>query len=258
MIPSFALREWQEGALERWRANNCYGIVEVVTGGGKTVFALACVRDLKPPTTLIVVPTTALLEQWWAEVATFFNLSLDEVNIITGSRPVVSGTVNVAVLNTAAKLVQRGVRQECFLVVDECHKAASAQFRSVLDVPKMAALGLSATPERPYDDGLTEVLIPALGSVIYSYSYREALRDGVIVPFEVRNVLFDLEEERMEEYDKLTKAIARKAGKLGLDSEEVVPLLLKRTRIVNLSLKRIEIALRLVRVHRVATGARIS
>ena len=128
-----------------------------------------------------------------------------------------SGTVNIAVLNTAAKLVERGVNQECFLVVDECHKAASAQFRSVLDVPKIAALGLSATPERPYDDGLTEVLVPALGSVIYSYSYREALHDGVIVPFEVRNVLFDLEEERMEEYDKLTKAIARKAGRLGFD-----------------------------------------
>jgi superfamily II DNA or RNA helicase len=246
----FVLRDWQEEALEKWRLNNCCGIVEVVTGGGKTVFALACVRDLKPRTTLIVVPTTALLEQWWAEVATFFDLSLDEVNIISGSRPLVSGTVNIAVLNTAAKLVQRGIKQECFLVIDECHKAASAQFRSVLEAPKIAALGLSATPERPYDDGLTEVLIPALGPVIYSYSYREALRDGVIVPFEVRNVLFDLEEDRAEEYDKLTKAIARKVGRLGFESEEVLPLLLKRTRVVNLSLRRIEIALRLVKAHK--------
>jgi superfamily II DNA or RNA helicase len=250
MTASFALREWQTGALQKWRESDCRGIVEVVTGGGKTVFALACVRDLKPNTVLIVVPTTALLEQWWAEVATFFDLDLDEVNIITGNRQMVSGTINIAVLNTAAKLAQRGVKQDCFLVVDECHKAASAQFRSVLGVPTIAALGLSATPERPYDDGLSEILIPALGPVIYSYSYREALRDGVIVPFEVRNVVFDLEEERAEEYDKLTKSITRMAGRFGFDSDEVVPLLLRRTRVVNLSLKRVEIAIRLVKAHR--------
>lgn len=250
MTAGFALREWQNQALQEWRANDHRGIVEVVTGGGKTVFALACVGDLKPSTVLIVVPTAALLEQWWAEVATFFDLSIDEVNIITGNRPVVSGTINIAVLNTAAKLAQRGVKQACFLIVDECHKAASAQFRAVLEIPTVATLGLSATPERPYDDGLNEVLIPALGQVIYKYSYREALRDGVIVPFEVRNVVFDLEDDRAEEYEKLTKSIARTAGRFGFDSERVVPLLLRRTRVLNLSLKRVEIALRLVKTHR--------
>jgi superfamily II DNA or RNA helicase len=86
--------------------------------------------------------------------------------------------------------------------------------------------------------------------VIYSYSYREALRDGVIVPFEVRNVVFNLEEERAEEYERLTKSIARTAGRFGFDSEQVVPLLLRRTRVVNLSLKRVELALRLVKAHR--------
>lgn len=250
MKAEVALRAWQSEALQAWRAGAHRGIVEVVTGGGKTVFALACVRDFKPDTVLVVVPTTALLEQWWAEVATFFGLSLDEVNIISGNRPVVSGTINIAVLNTAAKLAQRGIRQECFLIVDECHKAASPQFRAILDIPKMASLGLSATPERPYDEGLSEVLVPALGPVIFNYTYRDALRDGVIVPFEVRNIVFDLEEERLEEYDKLTRSITRTAGRFGMDSDEVVGLLLRRTRVVNLSLRRVEIALRLVKAHR--------
>jgi superfamily II DNA or RNA helicase len=250
MKDEFALRAWQIEALQAWRAGGHRGIVEVVTGGGKTVFALACVRDLKPDTVLVVVPTTALLEQWWAEVATFFDLTLDEVNIITGDGSVVSGTINIAVLNTAAKLLTRGVRQACFLIVDECHKAASPQFRAVLDIPKMATLGLSATPERPYDEGLSEVLVPALGPIIFNYTYRDALRDGVIVPFEVRNIVFELEEERMEEYEKLTRSIIRTAGKFGMESEEVVALLLRRTRIVNLSLRRVQIALRLVKSHR--------
>ena len=250
MKPELALRAWQGKALETWRAGNHTGIVEVVTGGGKTVVALACVRDLRPDTVLVVVPTTALLEQWWVEVATFFEMELDEVNIISGNRSIVGGTINIAVLNTAARLAQRGVQQRCFLIVDECHKAASPQFRAVLGIPKVAALGLSATPERPYDEGLAEVLIPALGPVIFHYTYRDALRDGVIVPFEVRNVVFELEDDRKEEYEKLTRAITRTAGKLGMEAEEVIALLLRRTRVVNLSLRRVEIALRLVKAHR--------
>jgi superfamily II DNA or RNA helicase len=234
---SVILRAWQTEALQAWQSKNNRGIVEVVTGGGKTVFALACVRAIKPETVLVVVPTAALLEQWWAEVATFFNLELDEINVI-------------AVINTAAKLAQDRVNPKCFLIVDECHKAASTQFRAILDLPKLASLGLSATPERPYDDGLEEILIPALGPVIFKYGYKEARRDGVIVPFEVRNIVFDLEDERAEEYEKISKSIARAAGKFGIESEQVISLLLRRTRVVNLSLKRVQIALRLVKEHK--------
>ncbi len=147
MTADLTLREWQKGALVAWHEGGNRGIVEVVTGGGKTVFALLCMHDLKADTVLVAVPTTALLEQWWAEVATFFELELEEINIITGNRSIVQGTINIAVLNTATKLAARGVRSPCFLVVDECHKAASPQFRAVLDIPTVATLGLSATPE---------------------------------------------------------------------------------------------------------------
>jgi len=53
----------------------------------------------------------------------------------------------------------------------------------VLDLQTTASLGLSATPERPYDDGLESVLIPAIGPVIFTYDLRTPLEDGVIVPF---------------------------------------------------------------------------
>lgn len=241
------LRAWQQGALDAWRQAGDRGIVEVVTGGGKTILALACVAALKPATTLIVVPTLALLDQWWEEVANYFGLALDEVNVVTGRGRLRTGTINLAVLNTAAKLSQTS---PCFLVIDECHKAASPHFRAVLDLPKVAALGLSATPERPYDDGLSEVLVPALGKLIYEYTYKDALRDGVVVPFVLKNVVFDLEPERQLEYDKLTKAIARSIGKHGVEAPESIALLLKRSRLVNLSLSRVRLALRIVAANR--------
>ncbi len=244
------LRDWQEKALARWETEGRKGIVEVVTGGGKTIFALACIEHSRPDTTLIVVPTTALLDQWWEETANFFGLAFDEVHVITGNKSIRVGTVNIAVLNTAAKLHAEGRSRPSFLIVDECHKAASAQFRAALDVPKIGSLGLSATPERQYDDGLNEVLIPSLGPIIYQYDYKEASRDKVIVPFQLRNVVFELEDENRQQYDKLTKSIALAIKKYGPDAPETVSLYLKRTRVLNLSLNRVKLALRLIAANR--------
>lgn len=246
VLPKLRPRDWQLEALALWEQANNRGIVSVVTGGGKTVFALSCIDRIRPLATLIVVPTSALLEQWWEETANYFDLDLDEINIITGSLRLRLGTVNIAVLNTAAKLSAKMREHKCFLIVDECHKAASEHFRSVLDISTSASLGLSATPERPYDEGLTNVLVPALGPVIFNYSYGDALRDGVIVPFELRNIVFELEEDRQTEYDKLSKAIARSISQHGAEAEETIALFLKRARVLNLSLNRVRLALKLV------------
>ncbi len=249
-MPKLTPRGWQVAALEEWEQAQHRGIVSVVTGGGKTVFALSCIDRIKPIATLIVVPTAALLEQWWEEAANYFDLSLDEINIVTGNSNFRVGTINIAVLNTAAKMAERMREQKCFLIVDECHKAASEHFRTVLQINSFASLGLSATPERPYDDGLKEVLIPALGPIIYSYDYAAALKDNVIVPFQLRNLIFELEEDRQTEYDKLSKAIARSISQHGANSEETIALYLKRARILNLSINRIRIALRLIAANR--------
>jgi superfamily II DNA or RNA helicase len=239
-------RGWQLEALEKWEHAGHRGIVSVVTGGGKTVFALSCIDRIRPIATLIIVPTAALLEQWWEEAANYFDLDLDEINIITKSLRFRLGSINIAVLNTAARLSGRMTDQKCFLIVDECHKAASEQFRAALNVNSIASLGLSATPERPYDEGLQDVLVPALGPIIFTYDYGKALRDGVIVPFELRNIVFELEADRQTEYDKLSKAIARSISQNGLEADETIALFLRRSRVLNLSLNRIRLALKLV------------
>lgn len=246
------LRKWQEEALAKWRSAEHRGIVSVVTGGGKTVFALACVRDLAPETTLVVVPTLALLDQWWEESSSFLGIGLDEIFIMKNRSRLRTGTVNLAVMNTASKLdwdLDRRTSGSLFLIVDECHKVASEKFRAVLAVPRSASLGLSATPDRPYDELLGEVLVPALGDVIYTYTYRDALRDEVIVPFALKNVVFELEAERQEEYDKLTKAIARAMQQHGAEDDKTLALLLRRARVLNLSLNRVSLALKLVKMH---------
>jgi superfamily II DNA or RNA helicase len=249
-VGGFSLRAWQKDALGLWKAAGNKGIVEVVTGAGKTIFALSCIRDIAAETTLVVVPTIALLDQWWEEAASFFRVSLGDVNIVTAAGRLRAGTINLAVLNTASKLGLGKRKEPYFLVVDECHKAASQKFRTALDGAPVATLGLSATPERPYDEGLEDVLVPKLGPIIYRYTYRDALRDKVIVPFQLKNIVFDLEPDRQAEYDKLTKAIGRAIHRNGLDDDRTVALLLRRARVMNLSLNRIRLALRLVLAHK--------
>ncbi|MCB2186034.1 MAG: DEAD/DEAH box helicase [Deltaproteobacteria bacterium] len=245
-MPKLNPRGWQIDALNKWVFANHRGIISVVTGGGKTVFALSCIDHIKPVATLIIVPTAALLEQWWEEAANYFDLDLDEINIVTGSLRFRLGAINIAVLNTAAKLSDKIKQHSCFLIVDECHKAASKHFSAVLKINSFASLGLSATPERPYDEGLQNVLIPSLGQVIFTYGYSNALADGVIVPFDLYNVVFELEDDRQVEYDNLSRSIARSINKYGIESEETIALFLKRARVLNLSLNRIKLTLKLV------------
>lgn len=236
--------------MSLWLDQDCRGIVSVVTGGGKTIFALACIEKVGAETTLIVVPTIALLDQWWEEAASFFQIPLDEINIVSGRKRLRSGTINIAVLNTASRLAVENRGLPCMLVVDECHKAASRKFQAVLGLPTVASLGLSATPERQYDNGLEGILVPSLGPVFYKYAYEDALRDGVIVPFQLRNIVFELEPENQEEYDKLTRAIARSISNHGIESDRTIGLMLKRSRTLNLSLNRVRITLRLIAAHR--------
>jgi superfamily II DNA or RNA helicase len=244
------LRDWQRAAMESWDAAGRHGIVSAVTGSGKTVLALACAERAPEDTTLIVVPTVPLLEQWWTESADFFALALDDIHIVSGAHKMRRGTINISVINTAAKLASRGLDQPCFLIVDECHKAAAPEFRSIFDIRYGSSLGLSATPERQYDDGLQQILVPALGPIIYNYDYVEAHRDKVIVPFHLKNVVFELDESTGSQYQKLTRSIATQIKKFGPDSDEAVSLYLRRARVLNLAPARIEIALRIIARHR--------
>ena len=80
-------REWQRAAFEIWKRKSS-GVVSVVTGGGKTVFAQLCIMDfiVKNPTgkVFIVVPTTTLLDQWISSLIDELNVSADEISQFSG------------------------------------------------------------------------------------------------------------------------------------------------------------------------------
>ena len=190
---SIVPRRWQAEAAAAW-ARGLRGVVRVVTGGGKTVFSYLCLQEFfaKHPSgrAIIVVPTLALLDQWFVDICD--STDLDELEVACysgGSKPKQSARINILVINTARQVVQElSGSSPTMLVVDECHRAGAPQNCQALEGHYEATLGLSATPERESDNGFESRIVPALGPIIYAYDYAEAKSDGVIVDFELVNI----------------------------------------------------------------------
>ena len=70
------LRDWQEKAFPLWWLKK-RGIIKVVTGSGKTFFDIHCLKkyleESPKKSILIVVPSIALLDQWYEGLSQQFN-----------------------------------------------------------------------------------------------------------------------------------------------------------------------------------------
>jgi superfamily II DNA or RNA helicase len=138
------------------------------------------------------------------------------------------------------------------LIVDECHRAGSTQNALALQGAHVATLGLSATPEREYDEGFEIFVRPALGPVIYEYNYVDAARDGVISPFALHNVRVQMLEDEQSAFDKLTRRIASERVKIskGVGSEDrLTRLLQQRAAVLGTATMRIPVAVKLAEQH---------
>jgi len=251
-------RGWQREALALWR-ETLRGTVSVVTGGGKTVFAQMCMlafhERFPQGRTIIVVPTLALLDQWFVSLTEDLRAREDEIACYSGQdHPDQPNRINILVLNTARREAPRiAADMPSFLIVDECHRIGSPANAAALIGPYRATLGLSATPERDYDSAFEAVVAPVLGEVIYRYDYSRAFADHVISPFEIINVKIELLSDEAEKHQKLTQRAVREHQRIevGTGSEQVLRRILqKRAAVSAAAAMRVPIAARLAENHR--------
>lgn len=255
------LRDWQERALRAWKEQR-RGVVSVVTGAGKTRFALEamsshCDRASAPGVVLVVVPTVALVDQWHLEIAEYFDCDLDSVCRHSGSarpRDCGSSRFHLATINTARHVTEdlTSDGRSWMLVVDECHRAGSPENRRALVGRWKSTVGLSATPRREYDDFFEAHVEPALGSVIAEYSYLDALRDGVLTPFELVNVHVPMTDHEDDQIRQLNQQIARLAND-PTDAERLRRVLRRRATVSQSVQLRVPVAIRLA-VERAGNG----
>jgi len=235
-------RDWQLSALDAWKLLGS-GIASVATGSGKTIFAFLCMKSafqvVSDLVVMIVVPTHALLDQWHVSLVEDFGVKESDISVFSGlEKSEKVSKVNILLLNTARSLAKKiADENDTMLIVDECHRAGSPQNARALEGNHKFTLGLSATPERQYDDGFERYLIPGLGGNIAQYDYVDAMADGVISPFNLVNVQVQLTAGESDRYEKLSKSIAREYSRnesepgSGQPSEQLESLLQRRAAI---------------------------
>jgi len=211
-----SLYAWQAEALAAWEQRGKRGVVEAVTGTGKTMVGVAAVIDQLHARgqALVLVPTRELQHQWLGVLRD----RLTPGTLIGrlgdgGSGSLTTHDVVVAIVNTLRSADARPIRPHGLLVADECHRYGSAFNRLALDARFDRRLGLSATYARD-DDGHVTWLDPYFAGRCYQLGYRRAIGDGVAAHVAVALAGVRFEPHERARYDELTEAMSQAAARL--------------------------------------------
>lgn len=219
------LYEWQEECLSLWLKNRGRGIVNVATGAGKTVFALAAavklaeMPDRQCLKVKIIVPKTFLVHQWAQAIREELLAPREEIGVFSGTRKDrTDRRFMIYVINSARYSLARHMLEDfqngnpVLLIADECHHYGTEENARIFDfIPYMTnpglyyALGLSATPFCPH---YTDVLAPALGKEIYRFTFTHALEAGIISQFAVFHIRLRFNNFEEAEYADLSEQIS--------------------------------------------------
>lgn len=208
------LHDWQEECLNKWAKNGYRGIVNAVTGSGKTVLALTAARRLetvsdKELRVIVVVPQTFLATQWKDEIKRQLGAKSADIGMYSGKRKDHGRKYMIYVVNSARYSLSRHILSDIrngyavLLIADECHHYGSAENNRIFDFYKALdenapyyALGLSATPEIV---NFRAISTP-LGQEIYSYDLGKALQDRIISRFILYSIKLCFTDKEHAEY----------------------------------------------------------
>jgi len=190
------------------------GVLSAPTAFGKTVLAAWLIAQRKT-NVLIVVHRRQLMEQWVERLSAFLGLDRKEIGQIGGGKRKVSGTIDVAVIQSLNKqgVVDDLVANYGYVIVDECHHISAKSFEDVLKAcPSRYVTGLSATLVRR--DGHQPVVFMQCGAVRYKAYDKQYARlrpfDHTVIVRTCAEIKFPEEEIPIAEiYRLLVESTAR-------------------------------------------------
>lgn len=239
-------RPYQHDAIRSWTQAGGQGILNMATGTGKTITSLLAAaharRALDDRLALIVaVPYQHLVEQWasdvrdfganpimafesrksWQEdlqreILEFNNSARDSLVVITTHRTFASEPFQ--------RELERLSGAEKMLIADEVHHLGAPHLRQGLPQSIPLRLGLSATPERWYDDEGTNALFRYFGDgIAFEYSLQKAIDNGSLCEYYYVPHIVELTADEEEEYLRLSNKIAKLAASLddGLEDADI-------------------------------------
>jgi len=239
------LRTWQVTAFESLQKYDYKGIFSVVTGGGKTIFGLHCYNQAVVEKTdlklIVIVPSQALRDQWAVNISQYTDLNPEQIGYSLKN----AKKTCYVIINLSFQKQHSLIDTSQFLVIfDECHRYGTINNVPYLKRNFFGKIGLTATLERLYDDGVESILKEYIGPLIYEYNINDAVKDGVVTPFKLINYKLPLIESEEEEIFKINRAISIAYEEE--NDEKVKFLLLKRRRVLNNSTYRVPTAVMLI------------
>jgi superfamily II DNA or RNA helicase len=244
---------YQVEAIQALKSNGWQGILEMATGTGKTITSLLAMSEFKKENgrvfVIIFAPFKHLVDQWKRECERFeirfptlcyeskakwlpelqsevrnFNLGITDFHVAITTYDSAANTDFVAQISK--------LQQDIFLIADECHYLGSPQFRKLSFANIKARLGLSATPDRWWDEDGTMFLRGFFKDVIYTYSLDEAIASNKLTPYTYEPHVIELTDNELETYHKLTRRIINYFNQKNRDEDQLSQLNRKRALII--------------------------
>lgn len=251
-----AIELWppQKEAIENWLAADCKGIFEMATGSGKTFAALGAAKEIfereEKLITVVACPQNPLIDQWKEEIESF-GLKKDSETVIASSKnrnwkddlqdilydvelgskkKIFVLTTHTTLASTDFQEMIQDVNVRRMLIVDEVHGVGATTYQKGLLDEYQYRLGLSATPQRWFDEEGTETIFSFFHEEPNSPTYRFTLEDAInsvnpetnktyLCPYEYKPSFVEMTSEELEEYYEKTKDV-RKAYHASKDKED--------------------------------------
>lgn len=264
------LRDYQKAAIKHWEDHNYTSIFEMATGTGKTFTTVSALRKFKNDNgylrTVVVVPLTTLTTQWENDVKDLLEDCL-VINTATSNNwknkveqlanLQTLGNSNNFVIITTYTMFNKAIFKErisrvanrLILVADEMHNLVTERgLESAAADYYTYRLGLSATPDRLWRPESSGKLEKIFGENRFSFTIKDAIDRGYLVPYNYHPIESTLLQEEYEEYLELSKQIGRlMAGNDGsidegdVGSDDLKMKLMRRARIKKCAENKIDI-----------------
>lgn len=211
-------KKWrhQDEALENFRAAE-RGVLNMATGTGKTHTALKVLQALvardEIDTVIVCTDGNDLLDQWYGELLSVRKTAGRDLRVFRHYRDTKEAqgfTLDPknAILLVAREPVALALRQlgkaqarRTLLIHDEVHGLGSpgnrARLAGLSDDVRFR-LGLSATPEREYDQEGNAFIEDHIGPILMTFGLREAIERGILAPFNYYPLPFKLTDADRE------------------------------------------------------------
>ncbi len=237
--------------INKWRhqdqALNCFlekehGILAMATGTGKTVTAMKIIDKLfeqgKIKRVVITMYGNDLLDQWAKQIREKYKNkqiyyqygTQKELSkfIIHPDNSILLISRDAGNLTKLLNLLDRApgnYREDTLFIFDEVHGAGSNSFVENLAgriSPYKYRLGLSATPEREYDDEGNDFLRNEIGEIIFEFSLKDAIQKGILCEFDYITLRYVLTDEEKQKKKKIIAAFnAKKESGESYDENEM-------------------------------------